>query len=74
MPFLIFRYRLGNSPDNDLCYVINAKHFITTGGGYGYFLGNMVKMNGGNFVLNNSETHRPDRNYKHKIKNNIHYI
>ena len=54
-------YRLGNSPDEDLCYVINAKHFISTGGGYGYFLGSIVQMNGGNFVLNDDTSKLNDR-------------
>jgi hypothetical protein len=42
----------GYSPDEDLVFSRYAKHFITTGGGYGFFLGNIVKLNGGNFVLN----------------------
>jgi len=54
-------YRVGNSPDEDLAFVRHAKHFITTGGGYGYFLGKIVELNGGNFVLNNQDTVRMDR-------------
>jgi hypothetical protein len=54
-------YRIGNSPDEDLAFCKNAKHFITTGGGYGYFLGKIVELNGGNFVLNNKDTLRKDR-------------
>ena len=46
-------FHLGNTPDNDLLFCRKAKHFITTGGGYGYFLGNIIKLNGGNFVLYN---------------------
>jgi len=54
-------YRVGNSPDQDLIFCKNAKHFITTGGGYGYFLGKIVELNGGNFVLNKKDTIRVDR-------------
>ena len=54
-------YRIGNSPDDDLMFCRNAKHFITTGGGYGYFLGKIVELNGGNFVLNKKDTVRKDR-------------
>jgi hypothetical protein len=54
-------YRVGNSPDEDLAYCRHAKHFITTGGGYGYFLGKIVELNGGNFVLNKRDTLRGDR-------------
>ena len=43
--------RLGHDPDNDILFCKNAKHFITTWGGYGVLLGNIVKSNGGNFVL-----------------------
>ena len=28
-------YRLGQSPDDDILFCAGAKHFITTGGGYG---------------------------------------
>ena len=52
------RYRVGNSPDDDLIFCKDAKHFITTGGGYGYFLGKIVELNGGKFVLNNKDTIR----------------
>jgi hypothetical protein len=31
-------YRLGQSPDEDLMFTQKAKHFITTGGGYGELL------------------------------------
>ena len=54
-------YRVGNSPDEDLAFCRYAKHFITTGGGYGYFLGNIVELNGGKFVLNRQDTIRMDR-------------
>ena len=54
-------YRVGNSPDEDLAFCRYAKHFITTGGGYGYFLGKIVELNGGNFVLNKQDTVRMDR-------------
>lgn len=45
------KYHLGYSPDEDFVFCKNAKHFITTGGGYGNFIGEMVKLNGGNFAL-----------------------
>jgi len=51
-------YRIGYSPDEDLVFCKDAKHFITTGGGYGYFLGKIVELNGGKFVLNNKDTIR----------------
>jgi hypothetical protein len=54
-------YRIGNSPDDDLIFSRNAKHFITTGGGYGYFLGKIVELNGGKFALNQKDTVRKDR-------------
>ena len=41
-------YRFANSPDEDLMYVINAKHYASTGGGYGKILGDVVKSFGGN--------------------------
>ena len=48
-------YRLGNTPDEDLIFASKANHFITTGGGYGFFIGNIVKQNGGNFSLHDPE-------------------
>ena len=36
-------YRLGQSPDEDLIFSQNAKHFITTGGGYGNLLSSLIK-------------------------------
>jgi len=43
---------LGNSPDEDLIFASKTYHFITTGGGYGFFLGNIIKKIGkGNFSL-----------------------
>jgi hypothetical protein len=60
--FLKIKYKVGMSPDETLVFCKNAKHFITTGGGYGFFLGKIVKMNGGNFALNKSDTIRNDRN------------
>jgi hypothetical protein len=54
-------YRVGNSPDEDLAFCRHAKHFITTGGGYGYFLGKIVELNGGDFALNKQDTIRMDR-------------
>lgn len=55
-------YHIGNSPDEDLAYSKNAKHFITTGGGYGFFLGKIIELNGGNFVLHKQNTSvRADR-------------
>ena len=55
-------YRIGNSPDEDLIFCKDAKHFITTGGGYGYFLGKIIELNGGKFVLNNKDTIRKEVN------------
>jgi hypothetical protein len=54
-------YRVGYSPDEDLAFCRYATHFITTGGGYGYFLGKIVELNGGKFVLNRQDTVRMDR-------------
>jgi peptidase E len=34
--------RTGRSPDEDILYVTNAKHFISTGGNYGRLL-NIIK-------------------------------
>jgi len=53
-------YRVGHSPDEDLIFSKNAHHFITTGGGYGYFLGKIVELNNGNFVLNKKDTIRKE--------------
>ena len=39
-------YRLGNSPDEDILYVSDAKYFATTGGGYGTLLGELVESFG----------------------------
>jgi len=39
IPGIKVEYRLGQSPDDDILLVYYAKHFITTGGGYG----NMIK-------------------------------
>jgi hypothetical protein len=36
-------YRLGQSPDDDILFCQNAKHFITTGGGYGNLLDMLLK-------------------------------
>ena len=54
-------YRICNSADDDLVFCQNEKHFTTTGGGYGYFLGKIVELNGGNFILNKKETVKKDR-------------
>jgi hypothetical protein len=34
-------YRLGGSPDEDIILACSAKHFISTGGGYGDLLNNI---------------------------------
>jgi hypothetical protein len=41
-------YRLGKSPDDDLIFSSNAKHFITTGGGYGELIKMINKNKSGN--------------------------
>ena len=47
---------LGNPPDDDLIFASKTYHFITTGGGYGFFIGNIIKKLGkGKFVLYNPE-------------------
>ena len=38
-------YRLGKSPDDDLMFCQKAKHFITTGGGYGELLKMITNKN-----------------------------
>jgi hypothetical protein len=48
---LVVEYRIGKSPDNDILFCKNVKHFITTSGGYGRMLGHVVSLNGGNFPL-----------------------
>jgi len=55
------QFRVGYSPDEDLIFCKDAKHFITTGGGYGYFLGKIIELNGGKFALNEKDTVRKDR-------------
>ena len=40
-------YRLGQSPDDDIIFCQGAKHFITTGGGYGKLLNMIVNKNKG---------------------------
>jgi hypothetical protein len=35
-------YRIGKSPDDDILFVSNYKHFITTGGGYGALLSKII--------------------------------
>jgi len=57
-----------NTADQDLMFCINAKHFITTGGGYGLLLGELVEKNGGNFAL------KPERTLHSNNINNIHFI
>ena len=41
-------YRFASSPDEDLLFVSNAKHYSSTGGRYGKLLGHIVKSFGGN--------------------------
>ena len=43
--------RIGQSPDEDILYVSNFKHFIGTGGGYSLLLSKIVKDRGGNTPL-----------------------
>ena len=38
-------YRLGKSPDDDLMFSQKAKHFMTTGGGYGELLKMIINKN-----------------------------
>ena len=40
------------NPDETIIFCSQAAHFISTGGGYGNLIGNIVKKAGGNFVLN----------------------
>ena len=42
---------LNKNPDETILFCSKTKHFITTGGGYGRLIGNLVKKNGGSFVL-----------------------
>jgi len=58
-----------NTADQDLMFCINAKHFITTGGGYGLLIGELVQKNGGNFALKPERTTGTDND-----NNNIHFI
>jgi hypothetical protein len=44
-------FYLGRSPDEDLVFGINAKYYISTGGGYGKLIGELVENNGGKFLL-----------------------
>lgn len=46
-------YTLGQSPDDDLIFASKAKHFISTGGGYGKLIGNVVEKNGGTYYFKN---------------------
>ena len=39
------------NPDETIIFCSKASHFITTGGQYGKLIGNIVKRQGGNFVL-----------------------
>jgi len=38
-------YRLGKSPDDDIIFSSNAKHFMTTGGGYGELIKMIINKN-----------------------------
>ena len=58
-----------NTADQDLMFCINTKHFITTGGGYGLLIGELVQKNGGNFALKPEE-----RTVNKEDKNNIYFI
>jgi hypothetical protein len=49
---------LGKSPDEDLIFANKAKYFISTGGGYGKILGELVKYNGG-IVLYTTSCNNP---------------
>ena len=39
---LVVDYRLGQSPDDDIILISKAKHFISTGGGYGKLLESLI--------------------------------
>lgn len=41
------KLRLGSDPDSDLMYLTNSGAFVSSGGGYSVFAGDMVKKNGG---------------------------
>jgi hypothetical protein len=45
LPYLTVSFRLGQSPDEDILFCKNTKHFITTGGGYGELLQKIIKNN-----------------------------
>ena len=57
-----------NTPDQDLMFCINTKHFITTGGGYGLIIGELIEKNGGNFIF------KPERTVSNYDKNDIIFI
>ena len=59
-----------NTADQDLIFCVNAKHYITTGGGYGLFIGELVQKNGGKFILKPDRTHGENYN----LKNNLYFI
>lgn len=44
-------YKLGENPDEDIIFCSKAKHFTSTGGGYGFLIGGIVKDSGGNFII-----------------------
>ena len=56
-----------NTADQDLMFSLNSKHFITTGGGYGLLIGEIVKKNGGNFIFTPERTNGD-------LKNNIYFV
>jgi hypothetical protein len=56
-----------NTADQDLMFSLNTRHFITTGGGYGLLIGELVEKNGGNFMF---KPERTDGGWK----NNVYFI
>lgn len=44
-------FYLGKNPDEDLIFGSKTKYYISTGGGYGKLIGDLVKNNGGKLLL-----------------------
>lgn len=59
---------VNNTADQDLIFCTGAKHFITTGGGYGLLLGELVEKNGGRFQF------RPERTVSDSDRNDVKFV
>ena len=54
-------FYLGKNPDEDLIFGIKAKYYISTGGGYGKLIKNLVRNNGGKVL----DIYNPKSSFNH---------